>query len=92
MTPDQERWAEAIGIHRIRGEKAAQHVAAQIGALAVLGDQGGIDRWMAIKRRLDALKSGALQRLVRRRDHRRIDDPSRTSTASVKGTVSSVAP
>ena len=36
------------------------HVAERIGALAVAGDQDGIDRWMAIATRLDQLMAGAL--------------------------------
>lgn len=58
---EQERWAEAIAVHRIYGEKAGEHVAERIGALALNGDQVGIDRWMAIARRLDQLLAGALQ-------------------------------
>ena len=61
MLPDQERWAEALAVHRMYGEKAAEHVAERIGALAVLGDQNGIDRWMAIAQRLDQLLAGVLQ-------------------------------
>lgn len=61
MTPEQERWAEALAVHRMYGEKAAAHVAERIGALAVSGDQDGIDRWIEIARRLDQLSTGALQ-------------------------------
>lgn len=60
MTPDQDRWAEALAVHRMYGEEAAMHVAERIGALAVAGDQDGIDRWMAIATRLDQLMAGAL--------------------------------
>ena len=58
MTPDQERWAEALAVDRLYGERAAAHIAERIGALAVLGDQDGIDRWMDIARRLDQLCGG----------------------------------
>ena len=61
MTSEQERWAEALAVHRMYGEKAAEHVAERIGALAVLGDQDGIDRWKAIEQRLDQLLAGVMQ-------------------------------
>ena len=52
MTPEQERWAEALAVHRMYGQQAAEHVAERIGGLAVVGDQDGIDRWIEIARRL----------------------------------------
>ena len=61
MMPEQERWAEAVAVQRMYSKNAAEHVAERIGALAVLGDQDGIDRWMEIARRLDQLQLGALQ-------------------------------
>ena len=61
MTPEQERWAEALAIHRRYGAKAAEHIAERIGALVVAGDGAGIDRWKAIAGRLDQLSGGALQ-------------------------------
>ena len=42
-------------------EKAAEHVAERIAALAAAGDRGGIDRWKAIALRLDQLSAGELQ-------------------------------
>ena len=61
MTPDQERWAETLAVHRMYGERAAVRAAERIGALAMLGDQAGIDRWIAIARRLDQLRPGIAQ-------------------------------
>ena len=61
MTPERERWAEAIAVQRMYGDLAAAHVAERIGALALVGDQDGIDRWMAIARRLDQLPVGSVQ-------------------------------
>lgn len=61
MTLDEERWAEALAVHRIYGEKAPVHVAERIGALAVLGDQHGIDRWTEIAQRLDQLSRDVTQ-------------------------------
>ena len=43
------------------GKQAAEHVAERIGALAVLGDQDGIDRWMERALRLDQLSGGVSQ-------------------------------
>lgn len=32
MTPDYERWTEALTVDRMYGERAAEHVATRIGA------------------------------------------------------------
>jgi hypothetical protein len=61
MTPDQERWAEALAVHKQHGEGAPSFVAERIGALALAGDIDGIERWKAIAARLDQLYEGALQ-------------------------------
>lgn len=61
MAPEQERWAEAIAVHRMYAENAATHVAERIGALALAGDQDGIDRWIAIAHRLDQLSGGVTE-------------------------------
>lgn len=58
MTPEQERWAEAIAIQWLHGEFAPLHVAERIGALAITGDSAGIARWKAIAARLDQLLKG----------------------------------
>lgn len=42
-------------------DNAAAHVAERIGALALAGDQDGIDRWIAIAHRLDQLSGGVTQ-------------------------------
>lgn len=54
MTPDQERWAEALAVERHHGEDAASFVAERVGALA--GDTEGIKRWKEIATRLDQLR------------------------------------
>lgn len=59
MTPDQERWAEALAVERIHGANAPRYVAERIGTLALAGDQAGIDRWKEIASRLDLLLRGA---------------------------------
>ncbi|WP_277968196.1 DUF6961 family protein [Sphingomonas echinoides] len=61
MTPDIERWAEALAAYRAHGERAHVHVAERIGTLATDGDQAGVDRWKQIAVRLDQLIGGSLQ-------------------------------
>lgn len=58
VTPDQERWAEALAIERIYREGARFHIAERIGALALSGDAAGIGRWKAVARRLEELEQG----------------------------------
>ncbi|WIW90364.1 hypothetical protein K3M67_20250 (plasmid) [Sphingobium sp. V4] len=48
MTPEQERWAEALAIERRFGEQATEHIAERVTALAAAGDDAGIARWIAI--------------------------------------------
>ncbi|MBP8235641.1 MAG: hypothetical protein KAY22_25435 [Rhizorhabdus sp.] len=55
MTPDEERWAEALAVERIHGAGAPRYVAERIGTLALAGDQAGVDRWKAIASKLDQL-------------------------------------
>ncbi len=55
MTIDQERWAEAAMVLRQQGSNAHVFVAERIGALAIAGDQAGVDRWKEIARRLQRL-------------------------------------
>lgn len=59
MTPDEERWAEALAVQRRHGEGAPVFVAERIGALALEGDMPGIRRWKEIAARLDALDAAA---------------------------------
>ena len=56
MTPEQERWAEALAIERQHGEDAPRFIAERIGALALAGDQEGIERWKAIATKLDEIR------------------------------------
>ena len=53
MTPDEERWAEAMAVQRQHGERAPLHVAERIGALALAGDEEGVQRWREIAIQLD---------------------------------------
>lgn len=61
MTPERERWAEALAVDRQYGEQAPTHVAERIAALALENDEGGVKRWMQIAARLDQLKGTSLQ-------------------------------
>ena len=55
MTPDQERWAEAIAIYRQHGDHAALWLAERVGALVVAGDEAGVSRFREIAWRLEQL-------------------------------------
>jgi hypothetical protein len=56
MTPDQERWAEALAIEKWKGEGAPLYVAERIGALALVEDAAGVARFREIAARLDQLR------------------------------------
>ncbi len=56
MTPDQERWAEALAIERLHGDRAPVWVAERIGALALAGDAAGVERFQQIAKRLGELR------------------------------------
>ena len=61
MTPEEERWAEALAVYRQYGVAASLHISERIGALALAGNQDGIDRWKEIAKRLDQLRAGLIQ-------------------------------
>lgn len=61
MTPDEERWAEALLVDKQHGDAAPAFIASRIGALAIAGDEGGIERWRTIADRLDQLRDGTRQ-------------------------------
>tara|TARA_A100001391_G_scaffold188617_1_gene159337 strand:+ start:33934 stop:34137 length:204 start_codon:yes stop_codon:yes gene_type:complete len=52
---DWELWACANQVLKFHSDKAAHHVAEQIGALALQGDEDGIAAWQEIARRIAAL-------------------------------------
>jgi hypothetical protein len=60
MTPDQERWAEALAVERLHGARAPVWIAERIGALALAGDTAGVARFRQI-----AAKLGSIQRASR---------------------------
>ncbi|WP_426387583.1 DUF6961 family protein [Sphingobium sp. R-21] len=57
MTPEQEHWAEALAIERQWGNDAPRHIAARVSALALAGDEAGVERWIAIAGRYDQLQA-----------------------------------
>lgn len=58
---DQERWAEALHVHRQHGANAFAFVAGRIGAMALAGDVEGMRRWREIANRLDQLLDATKQ-------------------------------
>ena len=48
MTPDQERWAEALAIERWKGADAPAYIAERIAALTAAGNTAGAARFRAI--------------------------------------------
>lgn len=52
---DRMRWAEALAIERLHGDEAPRWVAERIGALALAGDTGGVERFREIARRMEWL-------------------------------------
>jgi hypothetical protein len=61
MTPEQERWAEALAVAEQHGDKMWVHVAERIGALAMEGDGAGVSRWRQIAAHLSELHRGSVQ-------------------------------
>ena len=57
MTEEQHLWACALAVQKQHGERAPAFVAERIGALALVGDTGGVDRWKAIAIKMDLLRS-----------------------------------
>ncbi|RZF59066.1 hypothetical protein EWE75_23805 [Sphingomonas populi] len=61
MTRDEERWAEALAIERIHGDRAPVWVAERIGELALAGDEAGVRRFKEIAARLGQMTRGGRQ-------------------------------
>lgn len=56
MTEDQERWAEALAIERLHGERARAWAAERIEALRARGDSKGVERFTILVERLNKLQ------------------------------------
>jgi len=55
MLSEWELWACANQVLTTHGDKATLHVAEQIGALALAGDEAGIRTWQGIAKRIAQL-------------------------------------
>ena len=53
MTLEKERWAEATTIMRQHGDGAPAWIAERIGALALTGDEAGVQRFREIAGKVD---------------------------------------
>lgn len=58
MTPEQERWAEALAIERIHGADASAWIDDRIAALAEQGEAAGVRRFQEIRARLEQVVAG----------------------------------
>lgn len=59
MTPDQERWAEALQVEKQHGENAALFIISRLQALVAAGDAAGMRRWADIALRyLELVRKG----------------------------------
>lgn len=61
LTPDEERWAEALAIERAKGAETDLFIAERIAALSAAGDEAGVTRFREIANRLNQLRSGTAQ-------------------------------
>ncbi len=61
VTPEEERWAEALLVLHLHGDRAPDWIAERIAALAMAGDERGVARFMDMATRLDALRDGTQQ-------------------------------
>jgi hypothetical protein len=60
MTPDEERWAEALIIERMHGEDADDYIAERIAFLSGTGDEAGAQRFQEIAAKLAQLRAGSV--------------------------------
>jgi hypothetical protein len=61
LTPDQERWAEALAIERWKGAMAELYIEERIASLSLAGDAAGVERFVQIAMRLAQLRQGERQ-------------------------------
>lgn len=62
VTHEQERWAEAVAIHRMHGDDSARWIAERIAALALARGWEGVARFQELGARLDhLLRPGGVQ-------------------------------
>lgn len=58
MDAEHERWAEALQVEKMHGDRALMFAAERIGALIEARDPDGVERWREIYTRLVALRRG----------------------------------
>jgi len=56
LTSERQCWAEALKVEAIHADSAPAFIAERIGALALAGDETGVERWRQIAARLDQLR------------------------------------
>lgn len=61
MTPQQERWAEALAVMKQHGDDLAAFLTERCVTLAKAGDMAGVARWREIIHRCDQLRDGTSQ-------------------------------
>jgi hypothetical protein len=59
VTRDEELLAVALWVRRTQGARGPVYIAEQIGALALRGDQAGIDHWKKVAAQYQELQNGS---------------------------------
>ena len=62
MTPDEERWAEALAIKKQHGDEVLPFVAVRIFELGQAGDAEGVQRWFEILTKVHDLRAAEERR------------------------------
>ena len=57
MTRDEELWACALEVIKQHGDEAPLHVGRRIYDLTLKGELAGVETWMAIAEKIDALNA-----------------------------------
>ena len=56
MTPEHQIWAVALWVEKNHGDHGSAYIAAQIGRLALAGDEAGVTTWKKVAARYSELK------------------------------------
>jgi hypothetical protein len=60
MKREHELWACALWVEKHHGEEGPAYIGEQVKRLALEGDDAGVETWLAIADRLDALIGASL--------------------------------
>jgi hypothetical protein len=60
LSDDLDRWREALKVEATHGDSAPAFIAGRIGALALQGDEAGVERWRQIAAKFDQLREPRL--------------------------------